>query len=51
MDATALRRAIWDGAIPCRIELDPAESRVFDAASPYFVSEAAAAAAVVVSSA
>ena len=38
MDTAALRRTLWDGAIPCRIELDPSECRVFDAASPYFVS-------------
>jgi autophagy-related protein 5 len=38
MDNTSLRRAVWNGSIPCRIELDPAESRVFDAAGSYFVS-------------
>ena len=37
MDNTSLRRALWDGSIPCRIELDPAESRAFDATIPYFV--------------
>ncbi|KAF8531308.1 autophagy protein Apg5-domain-containing protein [Trichophaea hybrida] len=38
MDNASLRRVVWNGSIPCRIELDPAESRVFDAAGPYFIS-------------
>ena len=37
MDNTALRRTIWEGAIPCRIELDPSESRVFDGTDPFYV--------------
>ncbi|KAI5818567.1 autophagy protein Apg5-domain-containing protein [Pyronema omphalodes] len=38
MDTVALRRALWNGSIPCRIELDPSESRVFDVIEPYFIS-------------
>lgn len=36
-DLKAIRKAIWYGSIPCRILLDPGESRVFDASDPYYV--------------
>jgi len=36
-DPKAIRRAVWAGSIPCKILLDPGESRVFDASDPYYV--------------
>ncbi|PWW76226.1 APG5-domain-containing protein [Tuber magnatum] len=36
-DPKAIRRAIWSGSIPCKILLDPGESRVFDASDPYYI--------------
>ncbi|TGZ85150.1 APG5-domain-containing protein [Ascodesmis nigricans] len=37
MSLAAVRRAVWDGSIPCRIDLDPSECRSLEGIDPYFI--------------
>lgn len=38
MDTDSLRRDVWNGSIPCKINLDVSEDPAYETVSPYFVS-------------